>query len=81
LIGAARDLQAREPYFENLYGRGTTGAVVNSNAGDFIPGNVSSVQQIALDLLTAFSGGKGPILTNLQAQDLSVRFSGASITR
>jgi len=67
-----------QPYFENLYGPGTTAALVNSNAGDFIVGNVSSIQQIALDLITAFFGGKGPILTNLQAQDLSVRFSGAS---
>jgi hypothetical protein len=67
-----------QPYFENLYGPGTTAALVNSNAGDFIVGNVSSIQQIALDLITAFLGGKGPILTNLQSQDLTVRFSGAS---
>jgi hypothetical protein len=67
-----------QPYFENLYGPGTTAALVNSNAGDFIVGNVSIVQQIALDLNTAFRRGRGPILTNLQSQDYSVRFSGAS---
>jgi hypothetical protein len=67
-----------QPYFENLYGAGTTAALVNSNAGDFIVGNVSTIQQIALDLNTAFRRGRGPILTNLQSQDYSVRFSGAS---
>ena len=30
-----------QPYFENLYGSGTTAALANSNAGDFIVGNVS----------------------------------------
>ena len=65
-----------QPYFENLYGAGTTASLINSSAGDFIAGNVTTVQQIALDLLTAFNNGKGPILTNLQVQDFSVRFSG-----
>ncbi|HSE98473.1 MAG TPA: hypothetical protein VLD57_09440, partial [Blastocatellia bacterium] len=67
-----------QPYFENLYGAGTTASLVNSNAGDFIVGNVSNIQQIALDLSLGFIGGRGPILTNLQSADYSVRFSGAS---
>jgi hypothetical protein len=66
-----------QPYFENLYGAGTTARLANSFSGDFIVGNVNNIQQIALDL-AAFQSGKGPVLTNLQVQSLSVRFSGAS---
>ncbi|MGH9802201.1 MAG: hypothetical protein ACRD82_17705, partial [Blastocatellia bacterium] len=74
-VGAANI--APQPYFENLYGAGTTRTLITSQAAAFINGNVSNLQQTYLDLLTGLGALTGPTLTNQQSLDLFVRHSGA----
>lgn len=74
-VGAA-NIQP-QPYFENLYGAGTTQRLIAAQAAAFINGNVSNLQQTYLDLLTGLGALTGPTLTNQQSLDLFVRHSGA----
>ncbi len=77
---------APQPYFENLYGKGSTRYINSLN------GHVSSLQQFNLDACAAnakgqtFSfpffcllpdGARAPVFTNLQVQDLWMRTSNA----
>jgi hypothetical protein len=68
-----------QPYFENLYGAGSTRVIATNQTAAFINGNVSSLQQTFLDLFSSLGqfGPNAPILTNLQSLDLFVRHSGA----
>ncbi len=77
--GVGAGALAAQPYFENLYGAGTTRLLATNFAADFINGNVSNIQQTGLDLLSSLGqfGANAPILTNLQSLDLFVRHSGA----
>lgn len=77
--GVGAGALAAQPYFENLYGAGTTSLLATNAAADFINGNVSNIFQTFLDLrsgLGAF-GPNAPVLTNQQSLDLFVRHSGA----
>lgn len=67
-----------QPYFENLYGAGSTRAIATARSSDFINGQLSNLAQINLDALKTGcqAGAPCPSLTNLQSQDLLVRFSG-----
>ncbi|MFN7944893.1 MAG: carboxypeptidase-like regulatory domain-containing protein [Blastocatellia bacterium] len=69
---------APQPYFENLYGAGATLSLASSRSGDFINGLVSNLAQINIDALKrgCQPGAACTPLTNLQSQDLLVRFSG-----
>ncbi len=67
-VGAANI--APQPYFENLYGAGTTRTLINSQASAFINGDVSNLMQTAVDFL-------GTPLINQQSLDLFVRNSTA----
>src|SRR5262249_48621156 len=67
-----------QPYFENLYGAGATKAMTTARGSDFQNGVLSNLAQINLDALKTGcqTGAPCPSLTNLQSQDLLVRFSG-----
>lgn len=60
-----------QPYFENLYGAGSTASIAGAQASAFINGNVSALQQQYLDFLG------GPVLINQESLDLLVRVSKA----
>ncbi len=68
-----------QPYFENLYGpalgANATRTIATARAANFTAGLISSLAQVYLDA-TVCGSGRCPALTNLQSQDLLVRFSG-----
>lgn len=68
-----------QPYFENLYGlalgANATVQIATARSANFTNGLVSNLAQVYLDS-TICRSGKCPALTNLQSQDLLVRFSG-----
>jgi len=54
-----------------------TQGLASTQAANFINGNISTLQQIAIDAQIAFARGIGTPITNLQSQDLLVRTSAA----
>lgn len=62
-----------QPFFENLYGEGSTG-LFSTYLNE---GRISFFQQFIADLWAARGWITGPMLTNLQAQDLWMRTSTA----
>ncbi len=73
-----------QPYFENIYGA-AVGATATSSAtakiaaaqtANFTNGLISNLAQLYLDNTICGGTGKCAPLTNLQSQDLLVRFSG-----
>jgi hypothetical protein len=66
---------APQPYFENLYGAGATREIASLRSADFTNGMVSNLAQVFLDSGRCRTGACQP-LTNLQSQDLLVRYSG-----
>lgn len=62
-----------QPYFENLYGAGST----DTFALNFRDGRLSFAQQFMADLFVADGWMTGPQLTNVQVQDLWMRTSTA----
>jgi hypothetical protein len=77
--GVQRDKRARrfdvtpQPFFEHLYGEGST-ADFSTYLND---GRISFFQQFIADLRVAKGWMNGPMLTNLQVQDLWMRTSTA----
>jgi hypothetical protein len=73
-----------QPYFENIYGAAlattagpnATAKIAAARASNFTNGLISSLAQVYLDATVCGTSNLCQPLTNLQSQDLLVRFSG-----
>ncbi|HEV2664911.1 MAG TPA: hypothetical protein VG324_08370, partial [Blastocatellia bacterium] len=71
-----------QPYFDNLYpgafaaGANPTRSIAAARTANFTQGAISNLAQVYLDATLCGTSGRCTPLTNLQSQDLLVRFSG-----
>jgi carboxypeptidase family protein len=80
--GVAADQVTPQPYFDNLYagafaaGANPTRSIAVARTANFTQGAISNLAQVYLDATLCGTSGRCTPLTNLQSQDLLVRFSG-----